>query len=102
MSQTNTVGKHRTNVFYDEGWRKVVYHSTCVIKWNQSEIVLDSGGWQTSTTKNRINQSSNQFNLGISLWQKDYAWFVSINGDEKIEFFDGMTINRNTGEITND
>jgi len=58
----------------------VSYHNTDVVKWNDSTIILHTGGWRTNTTKVRMNQASNQFNLGYQVYQKDYNWFVTYRG----------------------
>lgn len=95
MSRNDTIGQHKTNIFTKNGWTKVIYHTTCVICWNASQIILDSGGWQTNTTKARINQASQQFGLGIFLSQSQSSWFVKQDGEEKLlAFEDGMIIER--------
>jgi len=99
MGQTAKLGKRATTLFTEDGFHKVIYHDTCVIKWSESEIVLDSGGWNTLTTKTRINQASNQFDLGVRVSQKDFEWFVEFKG-QTLEFNDKMTINRETGEVS--
>ncbi len=94
MAQTQTIGSHRTSVSTNMvGDTSVTYHGTAVVIFNSEEISLDSGGWRTSTTKNRMNQASNQFNLGFGVFQKNFEWFVDFNG-ETLEFKDGMVLNR--------
>ena len=44
-------------------------------------LTLDDGGWATSTTKTRMNQASRQFGLGYRVFQKDYDWFIEVNGE---------------------
>lgn len=95
MAQTQTIGRHATKVKTENGWTFVTYHATTVIRFNYEHIILDSGGWQTLTTKNRMNQASNQFGLGIYVYQKDFNWFVHIETTgERLPFKDGMTIKR--------
>ena len=45
MGQQETIGKHKTTVSASNGWTIVVYHQTTVVKFNDSQIVLDTGGW---------------------------------------------------------
>ncbi len=91
------VGKLATSVFTDDdGFTKVVYHSTVVAQWNRDIIMLDSRGWRTATTKVRMNQASNQFRLGYHVYQEDFEWFV-VTGqdwDNPIDFEDGMVLPR--------
>lgn len=76
MSKTNTIGKHKTRVYDENGYTHVKYHQTNVVSFNEDEIILRSGGWQTNTTKLRINQTSNQFGLGIGIKQHKWQWFI--------------------------
>lgn len=82
MSQQHTIGTHKTSVFTDnDDFTKVVYWSTPVVSFNSEKIILNTGGWQTSSTKTRMNQTSNQFQLGFTVFQKDFEWFVEYNGE---------------------
>lgn len=80
MAQQHQIGSHRTNIFQGDGYTCVKYHNTNVVKFNDNKIVLNSGGWWTPTTKNRMNQTSNQFGLGFRVFQKDFVWFVDYQG----------------------
>lgn len=95
MAQTTQVGSHKTSIFTDnEGLTKVVYHSTAVVSFNDKKIILNSGGWETNTTKLRMNQTSYQFYLGFSVYQKNNNWFVTFE-NETIPFKDGLELKRN-------
>ena len=93
MGQLNTIGTHKTTVATDDGFTRVTYHQTSVVKFNYNEIILNSGGWETVTTKARMNQTSNQFGLDYTVYQKDFEWFVNYNGKD-YNYFDGMRIDR--------
>ena len=93
MSQTHTVGTHKTSIVQLEGLTSVVYHNTPVVQFNSDEIVLDSGGWDTRTTKTRMNQASNQYGLGFEVYQVNYTWYVEYKG-ETIPFTDMMRLRR--------
>ena len=82
MSQVHTVGKVATKVAVDsEGVLRVTYHGTHVVTvYPEGRIVLNTGGYFTVTTKTRMNQASNQFNLGFLVFQKDFDWYVDIDG----------------------
>ena len=82
MGQTHTVGKRATTVATSEGWTRVTYHSKCVVRFNAQFVFLNTGGWETVTTKARMNQASNQYGLGFQVYQKDYEWFVSFKGKD--------------------
>ena len=76
MTQTYQIGKVGTKIHTHEGVTYVTYHATDVVKFDQDMIILDTGGWFTNTTRTRMNQTSNQFDLGYHVYQKDYTWYV--------------------------
>jgi hypothetical protein len=73
----------------DDGALTVVLHKTAVFKKYPDGIIeLNSGGWRTVTTKNRINQAfraltDNRF----AVTQKDHACNYAL-----IPFEDGMRL----------
>lgn len=65
----------------------IMLHSTYVVKIHEDNTVtLQTGGWQTVTTKDRINQYS-----PVRVYQRKYEWFVKINGKE-YPFMEGMVV----------
>jgi hypothetical protein len=89
MSQTQEVRGRATNVKRDkDGTLTVRYHWTDVVTVQpDGTIVLDTNGYKTVTTKTRMNQASNQYALGFSVWQKDYQWHVTVDrkGEERFD-----------------
>jgi len=80
MPQINKVGTVSTTVRSKDGITRVTYHNTDVVVFTDDEIILNTGGWFTATTKVRMNQASSQFNLGFYVFQKDNRWFVTFKG----------------------
>ena len=77
MAQLSQVGRVSTTIHTnDQGQTQIIYHSTPVVTFNHKVIILNHGGWMTLTTKTRMNQTSKQFNLGFTVFQKDWNWFV--------------------------
>lgn len=74
---------------YKNGDKVLRLHNTDIIKWTSEKIILNSGGWRTATTKARLNEFLGD--LGISVYQKDFEWFICSNGNE-LHFFDGIEI----------
>lgn len=68
----------------------VRYHNTDVVIFNSEDITLDCGGWKTATTKTRMNQAANQFDLGYHVFSLRGLWMVDYRG-EKIAF-DGQKV----------
>ena len=83
--------KANTSVSVDnEGNQFVTLHGNCIATIsNFGDIKLSSCGWQTVTTKSRLNAILDTFLSGIGVYQKNFEWFIG--GDD---FFDGYTIHR--------
>jgi len=79
------LGYNTRLILRDDCTIAVQYHYTDVVTFRPDGATLDSGGWQTSTTRQRIKE---YMPVG-SLYQKDYTWYVQAFG-ETVEFFDGM------------
>lgn len=81
---------------------KVAYklHETDIVIFSPKEIELNSGGWQTPTTKDRINRALSLGGIGNILYQYNGNWYVNNNkeGSEGIPFTDGMKIDY-TGNV---
>ena len=69
----------------------VVLHGTDVITLHpDGSFTLDSGGWQTATTKNRMNR---YMPVGCVL-QEEGVWSVFPGGEDKCRYRDGMVIDK--------
>lgn len=96
MARLSKVGTHatriRSNEDVDGKYTEIDYHNTTVVTfYNKGKIILKTGGWKSQTTKTRMNQASNQFNLGYRVFQKDNAWYVEWEG-KVLEFFEDIII----------
>ena len=82
-----------TAIYSDNGTTKVILYSTKIVEWNHNRdsIILNNGGWMTVTTKRRMNQVAEQFDLGFTVYQKDFEWYVVLNG-QTLPFENGMEL----------
>lgn len=87
MARQNRVGKLHTTITTEFGMVRVTYHSTIVVSFNPEMIILNTGGYFTATTKTRMNQASNQFDLGFKVFQRAGQWYATFKGEE--HKFDG-------------
>lgn len=67
------------------GYKAVILYYTTIVAWNDKEIILNTGGFETNTTKQRMNQTAQEFNLDFSVFQKKGVWYVNYKG-EVVEF----------------
>jgi len=92
--QTAEFKGRASNIRTENGVTKCRYHSTDVVEFDAERITLRSDGWQTATTKARMNQASNQFGLGFRVFQRDHEWFVGLPNGNIVPFIGGMIIPR--------
>lgn len=107
MPQMKKIGKHATKVYRyvdpqdpAENRIDVKYHDTVILTVGDGWVRLNSGGWQTVSTKTRMNQAANEFGLDFCVHQTYGVWYVTWittnrHGDAvttTAKFFDGMHI----------
>ena len=63
-------------------------------------ITLNSGGYRTATTKRRMNEVSEEYDLGFKVYQKNVDWYIDITQKLRgkwqsctLDFIDGITFN---------
>ena len=71
--------------------REVVLHRTVVVSIQPNQIVLNSGGYRTNTTKTAINRALTQLDNSNRVVQIKGKWFLT-DGVNKVEFFDNISI----------
>ncbi|KKM66060.1 hypothetical protein LCGC14_1484950 [marine sediment metagenome] len=100
MTQTWKIRGRATRITTENGTTRVRYHDTDVVVFDDETIMLNTGGWRTVTTKTRMNQTANQYDLGFSVYQKNFEWFVQTAAGTWL--MDGRTfsINRRTQRST--
>lgn len=61
---------------------------TIAIKYNDGSIFVNDAGWQTNTTKERINGIiDTTLNSVISrVYQRDYTWYVDTDSETRVVF----------------
>ena len=59
-------------------------------------VKLSSCGWQTNTTKSRLNAILQGLIAGASVYQKQFDWFLNYN-NQTVDFNDGMILSN--GEV---
>ena len=82
---------HNTYIERDEyGNYYLRLHRTRIITWRPSgSIILNSGGWTTRTTKDRLNKWIRGY-----IYQKDFSWYYVDESGAMHEFFDGIDIGK--------
>jgi len=92
MPSNNKLSTYRTT-WHDDGERGgVTYINTEIVRWDGDQVTLNSGGWETVTTKRKMNQAAQQFAKRYGVFQRDYVWYVEDREGNVQKFYDGMTI----------
>lgn len=87
-SLTTEKGAYRDVTVQFNGATVHFYHQSPVVIKKGRTYRLDSHGYKTSTTKERINR---YIPGGYRVYQSDFEWYLSTPDGER-EFQDGMTI----------
>lgn len=79
-----------TMVTIDGEVKTLRYHNTDVVKVDESIVAVKSGGWETTTTKKKINLAFALFGIEASVYQSKGDWYLVANG-QTMPFTNGMT-----------
>ena len=95
-SQKNWTGSN-TTVITENDISTVMLHGNHIATYNHSlkELELYDGGWQSNTTKSRLNALCNELATGFGVFQKNWEWFISDRLGNKKDFISGMVIDEN-------
>ena len=91
----NDWSNSNTNVEYNSNTdcSTVVLHRTAIAVYdhNTQALKLNTGGWQSVTTKSRLNAILSELIAGARVFQKNFNWYVKYNFATH-NFFDGMIL----------
>ena len=66
-------------------------HQIATFDHNLKAVKLDSCGYETVTTKSRLNAILEEVKYGAKVFQKNFVWFVNYN-NQNLMFWDGMIL----------
>ena len=92
-SQKNWAGSN-TTVITEDDISTVMLHGNHIATYyhDTKELSLFDGGWQSNTTKSRLNALCYEFATGYKVFQKNWDWFVAdFHGNAK-DFADGFEL----------
>ena len=75
----------------------VYLHGNHIATYNYAnkELSLYDGGWQSNTTKSRLNALLFEFATGFSVFQKNWDWYISDFQNNIKDFCNGFTVDEN-------
>ena len=66
-------------------------HNIATVDHSTNAVKLSSCGWQTVTTKSRLNAILSEVKYGCSVFQKQFDWYLSTN-NQTVDFWDNMIL----------
>ena len=72
-------------------------HNIATLDHSTKALKMSSCGWESVTTKSRLNAILQEVRYGASVFQKQFEWFLNFKG-QTVDFFDGMIL-FNSGEV---
>ena len=93
-NKSNWSGSNTTVTYNDSTNCSSVYlhgHQIATLDHNTNAVKLSSCGYETVTTKSRLNAILDEVKYGCKVFQKQFDWFVSYNNQTQ-SFFDGMIL----------
>jgi len=88
VMRSRKIGNNTFEIIYKDGNRAIRLHKTDIITFGATAFILNTGGWSTVTTKDRINK----YIPCHYLFQKDFQWYLS-TGKGIVEYYDGIRFN---------
>ena len=78
-----------------DAYKIVVLHDTAIVQYfvDSDRVILNSGGWRSVTTKARMNQVADEWELDFKVYQKEHEWFVILPDGSNVPFTDYMEFN---------
>ena len=96
ITNNETWKSGNTSVHYSAEYNSstVYLHDNLIAIVDENDVEIFDGGWQTSTTKSRLNALINEFCDAVTdgIFQKDYLWFIRDNKEVK-DFTSGYVFN---------
>lgn len=83
-ASSRKIGNNTRAEILPDGSVAIILHATPVVTIHPNDsATLRSGGWRTSTTKNRINKYS-----PVKVYQRNHEWFL----EDGTPFEDGIMV----------
>ena len=95
LSNKSNWSGSNTSVSYNESTNcSQVYlhgHQIATLDHNTQALKLSSCGYQTVTTKSRLNALLSEFKYGCKVFQKNFDWYLK-TVNQTVDFWDGMIL----------
>ena len=93
-NKSNWAGSNTSVSYNDNTNCSSVYlhgHQIATLDHHSNALKLSSCGYQTVTTKSRLNALLSEFKYGCRVFQKQWDWYLQ-NVNQTVDFWDGMIL----------
>jgi hypothetical protein len=94
MARMDKLSTYRTTIAQAGDLTAITYHSTQIVAFDRHNVSLRTGGWDSVTTRRKMNQAANQFGLGYSVYRDKGASYVRTPAGAVRPLEDNMTFSR--------
>ena len=98
LSNKGNWGGGNTSVFFypEENVSDVRLHGNLIAWYDHTKqsLGISSCGYETNTTKSRLNALLHETFTGNKVVQKDFTWYVQDFSGDKINFYDGQIVSK--------
>lgn len=96
--KSRMISNNTVKIWYEDGTIAVRLHHTDVVTFlTDGTIQLNTGGWYTPTTKDRINAALSElsgYRYHLWIYQENSKWYIEEKGGKTSLFYDGITLNK--------
>ncbi len=82
--------KANTTVSIDDRVASVYLHGNLIARVGDTFVQILDGGWQSVTTKSRLNALLRAVTPDGGVFQKDFTWYYNSSKVGTVPFFSGM------------
>ena len=95
VNRNNWAGSNTTVSYNENTDCSSVYlhgHQIATLDHKNQALKLSSCGYQTVTTKSRLNAILDEIDYGCKVFQKQWDWYFRSNNNQTVDFWDGICL----------
>lgn len=94
MPTMNKLSTYCTTIGQADNRTVITYHSTAIVEFDADTITLRTGGWDTVTTRRKMNQAAVQFGLRYAVFRDKGESFIRLPDGSTMPLERTQTFNR--------
>ena len=94
MARMDKLSTYCTTIAHCADLVCITYHRTQIVAFDNRNVTLRTGGWDSVTTRRKMNQAANQFGLGYAVFRDNGESYVRTPGGAVVPLTDNLTFTR--------